>query len=119
MNEKATTLDGIEGPMKRISQVLSAIGFGLMVTGLVLTLVSGASLPSVEASALGIFPLSAWTQASVGLVVTSVGIILLALLPIVRVLMALWLYRRGRNLLDVGATLIVFLELLVSILIGR
>ncbi len=118
MNDKTATRDDIEGSMKRISQVFSIAGFGLMVTGLILMLLSGVSVSSVGISALGIFPFAAWGKASLGLVVTSVGIILLALLPVARVLMALWLYWRGRDPLNAGATLVVFLELLVSIWVG-
>jgi uncharacterized membrane protein len=112
----------LEAAMKRVSLVLSLIGFGLMVAGLVLMLLAGATFSSTgtqaETSALAPFPLSAWTQASPGLVVTSAGITLLALLPIVRVLLALRLYLRGRNLRDAAATVIVFLELLLSIRAG-
>jgi uncharacterized membrane protein len=108
----------LEGAMKQVSLLLSLIGFGLMVAGLVLMLLAGATFSSTGTSALAPFPLSAWTKASPGLVVTSAGIILLALLPIVRVLLALRLYLRGRNLRDAAATVVVFLELLLSIRAG-
>jgi uncharacterized membrane protein len=108
----------LEGAMKQVSLVLSLAGFGLMVAGLVLMLLSGATFSSAEASALAPFPLSAWLHASPGLVVTSAGIILLALLPIVRVLLALRLYWQGRNLRDAAATVVVLLELLLSIRAG-
>jgi uncharacterized membrane protein len=108
----------LEGTMKQVSLLLSLAGFGLMVAGLVLMLLEGATFSSTEISALAPLPISDWAGVSLGLAVTSVGIILLALLPIVRVLLALRLYWRGRNLRDAAATLVVFLELLLSIRIG-
>jgi uncharacterized membrane protein len=117
-NQRPETPDDLEGTMKRVSLVLSVAGFALMVTGLILMLASGSSFSSLGMSALSIFPLSAWIKASPGLAITSAGIVLLALLPLVRVLMALRLYLRGRNLLDSGATLIVLLELLLGIWVG-
>jgi uncharacterized membrane protein len=108
----------LEGTMKQVSLLLSLAGFGLMVAGLVLMLLEGATFASTEISALAPLPISDWAGVSPGLAVTSVGIILLALLPIVRVALALRLYWRGRNLRDAAATLVVFLELLLSIQIG-
>jgi uncharacterized membrane protein len=110
--------DDLEATMKRVSQVLSVVGFSLMAAGLALMLSSGASFSSMEISALGIFPLSQWVRAPLGLATTSVGIILLGLLPVVRVAMALWLYARQRDLLDTATTAVVLFELLLSIRLG-
>jgi uncharacterized membrane protein len=117
-SDKHKTGNDLEGTMKRVSQVLSMIGFGLMAAGLAVMLFSGASFSSMEISALGIFPFSQWGRAPLGLAITSAGIILLGLLPLVRVAMALWLYARQRDLLDTAATVVVFLELLLSIRLG-
>jgi uncharacterized membrane protein len=117
-NQRPETPDDLEGTMKRVSLVLALVGFALMVAGLILMLSGGASFSSLGMSALSILPLAAWTHASLGLVLTSSGIILLALLPLVRVLLALRLYLKSQNLLDTGATLIVVLELLLSTWIG-
>jgi hypothetical protein len=108
----------IEATMKQVSLLLSVAGFGLMVAGLVVMLLEGVTFSSTGISALSPLPLSDWAKASPGLIVTSLGIILLALLPIVRVLLALRLYLRGRNLKDSGATLVVLVELFISIWAG-
>jgi uncharacterized membrane protein len=110
--------DDLEGTMKQVSLLLSVAGFALMVAGLILMLLEGVTLSSTDISALSPFPISEWTGASPGLAVTSLGIILLALLPIVRVLLALRLYWQKRDLRDAAATLVVFLELVLSIRIG-
>ena len=108
----------IEATMKQVSLLLSVAGLVLMVAGLVVMLLEGATFSSTDISALGPLPFADWKEATPGLAVVSVGIILLSILPIVRVLLALRLYLRGRNLLDAGATLVVLVELLVSIIVG-
>jgi uncharacterized membrane protein len=108
----------IEATMKQVSLLLSLAGLALMVAGLVLMLLEGATFSSTDISALGPLPFGDWKTATPGLAVVSLGIILLSILPIVRVLLALRLYWRGRKLLDAGATLVVLVELLASIIVG-
>ena len=48
----------------------------------------------------------------------SAGVILLSMLPAIRVVLAIWLYLRSRDLLNTAGALVVFLELLASIRLG-
>ena len=70
---------------------------------------------------LAVLPLPALVhplQEPLSLDAMSAGIVLLALLPSARVLLALWLYARQRNLVNVLAALVVFLEFIWSIQAG-
>jgi len=98
---------------RKISLVVSLLALGLMVGGLIATLRHSASLTA----ATKVLPLSAFrhiAQAPRGLLVMSTGIFLLALLPSVRVGLALYLYLRRRNLLEALIALVVLCELLLS-----
>jgi uncharacterized membrane protein len=48
----------------------------------------------------------------------SAGIVVLALLPMLRVLLALSIYLRNRQVLNVVVALLVFVELLMSVRTG-
>jgi uncharacterized membrane protein len=78
-------------------------------------LIGRASLSMPGPSALQPGVLKAGAPVPVALAVMSVGIVLLALLPILRVLLALWLYGRRRDMLNALAALVVFLELVISL----
>jgi uncharacterized membrane protein len=108
----------LEALMQKVSLVVSLVAVSLMIGGFVGHLISrGAFIMPGEA----VLPLSTLVQFSeipVNLATMSAGIVLLALLPTVRVLLALWLYARRRNLLDTLFALIVLLELLLSIHTG-
>ena len=106
----STTLDNVT---QKTSLVVSLLALGLMVGGLITTLEGGMTL-SVSTK---VIPVSAFwqiTQVPRGLAVMSAGIILLALLPSVRVGLALYLYLRRRKLLEALVALIVLGELLLS-----
>lgn len=108
----------LEATMQKLALVVSLTGLSLMVSGFIFNLFTGAtwSLPG-----MAVLPLSALAhplQEPVSLDAMSAGIVLLALLPSARVLLALWLYARQRNLLNVVAALVVFLELIWSMQTG-
>ncbi|MBN1221114.1 MAG: DUF1634 domain-containing protein [Anaerolineae bacterium] len=101
--------------MQRLSLVVSLGSLSLMMGGFVVKLLSGGiilSLPGVS-----VLPLAMLVHPSPGAVsldMMSTGIVLLALLPTARVVLALWLYLQRGEVLNILAALIVLLELLLS-----
>jgi uncharacterized membrane protein len=110
--------DDLEERMQKVSLGVSLAGVSLMVAGFVDTLADKDSFSLPGGSVLPLPMFIHLSQVPVSLVAMSAGIILLALLPALRVLLALWLYFRRRDGLNTLAALIVFLELLLSIVIG-
>jgi uncharacterized membrane protein len=108
----------LESRMQKISLVTSLIGLGLMVFGFVDMLAHGTSLSIPGTTALSLPMIKCGTRIPLSLLTMSVGIVVLALLPIVRVLLALSLYLRNRQVLNVVVALLVFIELLVSVRVG-
>lgn len=104
--------------MQKVSRIVSVIALGLMVVGFVDLLVSGTSVTIPGGSVLSLPTLAHPGQAPISLVAMSTGIILLALLPSVRVLLALRLYLRQRDVVDTLVALVVLLELLLSMRAG-
>ena len=104
----------VEVWMRKISIVISALGLGLMVFGYVDIAVHGASVSIPGASALLPKAFKPGARISWGLATMSLGIIVLSLLPVLRVLLALLLYLRDRQALNIAAAIIVVVELLVS-----
>jgi uncharacterized membrane protein len=117
-NSRIAALGDLEAKMQKVSLVVSLIGLGLMGVGFADMLVNKTSLYVPGESALSFSKLVHWTQWPVSLDAMSLGIILLALLPIVRVLLALWVYAHHRDMLDTLVALIVILALLFSMQIG-
>lgn len=115
---KAEAPDGLEAKMQKVSLVVSVAGLSLMASGFVGTLVNGASFSVPGGSVLPLPMLLHPSQIPVSLIAMSTGILLLALLPTARVLLALWLYIRHRDGLDTVVALIVVLELLLSMRTG-
>jgi uncharacterized membrane protein len=107
----------LESRMQKISLVTSLIGLGLMF-GFVDMLAHGTSLSIPGTTALSLPMIKCGTRIPLSLLTMSVGIVVLALLPIVRVLLALSLYLRNRQVLNVVVALLVFIELLVSVRVG-
>jgi uncharacterized membrane protein len=110
--------DDVEKVMKKASLVVSLVGLGLMIVGFIDMLIAPASLSVPGASVLPLPTLIHLSQSPASLVTMSVGIVLLALLPTVRVALALWYYVRRRDALNIVAALIVVIELLLSIRTG-
>jgi hypothetical protein len=104
----------LEAQMRKVSQIVSAVAVGLMLAGLAGNLLVGSHLSLPGGS---VMPLHDFLQLPIhplGLAAMSAGIIMLALLPAVRVLLALDIYVRQRVLVDALAALAVLVELLVS-----
>ena len=108
----------LEATMQRVSLIVSVVGLGLMLAGFVDVLIIGASFSVPGGSVLPLLKLSHPSQAPASLVAMSTGIVLLALLPAIRVLLALWLYLRRHSVLNTLAALIVLMELLLSMRAG-
>lgn len=108
------TQSHLESMMQKISLVTSLLGLGLMVFGFSDWLIHGGSLSMPGVAALSPMMVKPGTRLSLGLGTMSAGIVVLALLPIVRVLLALSLYCRSRQVLNLVVALLVFIELLVS-----
>jgi uncharacterized membrane protein len=108
----------LKARMQKISLVTSIVGLGLMAFGLVDVLLRGTS-PSIPGMvALSSVMLQAGAQIPLGLAAMSAGIVVLALLPILRVLLAQSQYLHNHQLLNVVVALLVFVELLVSVRTG-
>lgn len=104
--------------MRRIAGVISVTAVVLMITGFAISFflhplprVPGA--PALPASAVWRFQVNDW-----GMWAMSAGILLLALLPMARVLLAIWMFLRSRDLLDTVVALVVLVELLISMRVG-
>ena len=108
----------LEARMQRISAVTSLLGLGLMVFGFAVLLVQGASLSVPGVTALSPLLIRSGTRIPLSLATMSAGIVVLALLPILRVLLALALYLSERQIWNVLAALAVFIELLLSARLG-
>jgi uncharacterized membrane protein len=108
----------LEEKMQKVSLGVSLAGVSLMVAGFGDMLVNKASSSIPGGSVLPLPMFIHLSQVPASLVAMSAGIALLALLPALRVLLALWLYLRHRDALNALAALIVFLELLLSIGVG-
>jgi uncharacterized membrane protein len=110
--------EGLEARMRKVSLVVSLLGLGLMCYGFAETLFSGTAFSLPGHAVLPLKDLLSLPTASLGLVSMSAGVILLGMLPAIRVVSALWLYLRWRDLLSSTVALVVLLELLASIRLG-
>jgi hypothetical protein len=108
------TRSDLEGRMQKVSLVISLLSLSLMVAGFLDMLIGGAALALPGVSAVPPVALGGG-KISPSLKVMSVGILLLALLPIIRVLLAGWLYLRHREILNMLVALVVLVELLLSL----
>ena len=112
------TPSDLQTGMQKVSLVTSLLSLGLMMYGFVDVLIHRVSLSLPGMMALSPALIKSGTQVPPGLAMMSAGIALLALLPILRVLLALSLYLRHRQLLNLVVALLVFIELVVSARIG-
>jgi uncharacterized membrane protein len=104
----------LEARMSKISLLTSAIGLGLMAFGFADMLIHGASLSIPGTTALSLPAIESGAGIPLSLLAMSAGIVVLALLPVVRVLQALSLYARKGQLLNAVVALLVLIELVVS-----
>jgi uncharacterized membrane protein len=104
----------LEARSKKAALAFSLIALGLMICGFASSVAhNGFTLPGspvLPFSALGRLSLS-----SPGMQCMSIGIILLATLPAVRVMIALWRYFRSGDMLDAIVALVILMELILSI----
>ncbi len=101
--------------MQKVSLVFSLAAFGLMIYGFTCSLMTGDSLSFPGHPVPPLQGLILHPSMSLGETWMSVGVLLLGILPSVRVLLALWLYFRSKNLWSTFIALIVLLELLLSL----
>jgi len=107
------TPDKLESLMQKLSLIISLVALGIMIGGLLGTLGSGTPVTAATAT-LPIADFHHIAQTPLWLATMSIGIVLLAILPCMRVAVALWLYIRHKKVLDTLVALIVLLELLLS-----
>ncbi len=108
----------LESEMRRISAGVSLTAILLMLIGFIgmATTQGPTSLPGASALSLGrlLHPdIRVWDLWSM-----SAGVVLLALLPMLRVFLSMWLFLRARAWVDMGTSLVVLLELLSSMHVG-
>ena len=108
----------LERNMQKVSLVISLASLGLMCFGLIDIIISGDSFSLPGVAVIALQRLISLHSAHIGLVMTSLGVLLLGLLPAIRVLLAGWLYVRSRNLFGTLVAAVVLLELLLSIRLG-
>jgi len=108
----------LESKMQRVSLVVSLVSLGLMCFGLIDMIFSGDSLSLPGVAVLALKRLIFLHLLPPGLALASTGVLLLGLLPAIRVLLAIWLYVRSRNLFSTMVATVVLLELLLSIRLG-
>lgn len=104
----------LEGRMQKVSLLISVAALTLMFVGFAIALVTrhGVKIPGV--AALPFRHLFSLHAAADGFTEMSVGIILLAALPMARILLAMWLYIKSRSLIDTVVAIVVLLELIFS-----
>ncbi len=105
----------LETLMRRIAAVVSFVAVGLMAVGFVDVALSTPIHQFPGPAAIPIGRLIHGTGVAWGLWAMSAGIVLLALLPLLRVLLALILFVKQRAWVNTMAGLVVFVELLMSI----
>lgn len=108
----------LENRMRKVSLVISLLGLGLMGFGLIDMLVGGDAFSLPGAYALPIGSLTHFPSGLMGLMFASSGVIVLGLLPAIRVILALWLYLRLKDVFSMLVAVIVLSELLLSIRLG-
>jgi hypothetical protein len=109
----------LEQWMRWSSLVVSAAAVLAMLFGLGDIVVTGSIARLTEAPALAVPALLHPTRDTLGLFATSLGIVLLSLLPALRVLLATLLYAGRRAWIDAAVALVVFVELVLSMSTGR
>jgi uncharacterized membrane protein len=108
----------LESRMQKVSLMVSLASLGLMCFGLIDMLFSGDSFSLPGVAVVALQRLISLHSAPLGLALVSAGVLLLGLLPAIRVLLAVWLYVRSRNLSGTLVAAVVLLELLLSIRLG-
>lgn len=108
----------METKTRRVSLIVSVLAVTLMTLGFTDAVLNGMSLSAPGNSVLPVSTLRHVSQVPLSLTAMSVGVLLLALLPTVRVLLAVVLYTFKRGMLNVVISLAVLAELLTSMRVG-
>ena len=104
----------LEIMMRRVTAIVSTVAVVMMAVGFVVTFLFH-SIPAMPGtSALPINAVWHFQANDWGLWAMSAGILLLALIPMLRVLLSLWIFVRARHLLDALVAVIILAELLIS-----
>jgi len=111
-------IEKLEVRMQKVSLLVSLAGIGLMCSGFITITFTAGGISFPGAAVLALSDLMSVPTASPGLILASAGVVLLGVLPGIRVVLALWLYFRLHDLLNMLVALIVLLELLLSIHMG-
>lgn len=117
-NSKNDDMEKLEITMQLLSRVVSLVGIGFMSFGFIRLIIVRGILNIPGNPTLPFPEFLELTHEPISFLAMSGGIILLALLPSVRVLIALFTYLRRKDIFDVLVAVIVFLELLFSIRSG-
>jgi uncharacterized membrane protein len=104
--------------MQKVSLAVSLVALGLMIVGFVSTLLDQGSASLSEDSGVSFSKLIRFRAVPPNLLAMSAGIVLLALLPCVRVVLAVWIYIRRKEIVNLLVALVVLLELLMSMRTG-
>jgi hypothetical protein len=110
-------LDDLEEKMRKASLAVSLTAVGLMTSGILLALTAHGPLFFPGGAALPIKQFLADFRMFPSMAMMSAAILLLALLPILRVFLALLLYARRQLILNAFVAFIVLLELALGMLI--
>jgi hypothetical protein len=108
----------LEERMRKVSQIVSAAAVLLMLAGLLASILSGSALSLPGGSVMPLRDFLQLPTHPLGSAAMSAGIVMLALLPVIRVLLALGIYVHQRVPIDALAALVVLVELLVSMRAG-
>jgi hypothetical protein len=100
---------------RRVAQILSLSGFGLMAFGFVTMLARQGTISMPGGAALPFPGVLRLAGEPISLAAMSLGILILAIVPATEVMVAEWRFIHRREILNILAALIVLMELLLSI----
>jgi uncharacterized membrane protein len=115
---RMSILSDLETIMRRLSQLISGLALGLMLAGFISMLFIQIPLLLPGVSSIRLAEILDNSHLPFGLYAMSIGIVLLASLPALRVFVALILFLPGGDWLNILAALLVFLELLLSTIVA-
>ena len=105
----------LEEKMRKVALVISLIGLGLMCAGFLYGLFCHPSFAIPGDAVISFGDLHRWAVPDPSRMAMSAGIVLLGLIPMVRVILACWLYVRAHDRMSAIVALVVLLELIASI----
>ena len=108
------SFEDIETAMRSISLISSGIAVVLMVGGMIELWAFGNSADLSHVAVVPLRSLMRLQGGSAGVLALSAGVVLLALVPTFRVMLALGIYLRRNQIRNIAITIVVILELLIS-----